>query len=76
MSDPMGRIWVEIGALRPLAPPIDVAKTYAALDKTGQITRMIRLPAGRALIGFDKSGRVYAMTAAAGIIKFGVYREP
>jgi hypothetical protein len=63
IPDRQGRIWVRIGARfanRIAGPP-----TYAAIDEQGQIVDRIRLPGGRTLIGFDKLGRVVALTDAS-----------
>jgi hypothetical protein len=68
IADQNGLIWLE---LTPRRSPIPTGKvTYGAIDSSGQIVDRISLPADRRIIGFSKTGYVYA----AGGGRIEVYR--
>jgi hypothetical protein len=60
VGDRDGRVWLLLGA-RMFGPPAGTPATYAVLDATGRVVDRIELPARRVVVGFDRTGAVYAV---------------
>jgi hypothetical protein len=73
IADHQGMVWLQVGARSPWSARGAEAPTFAGIDSTGQIKRLIRLPAQRLLIGFDRAGRAYA-TSPGPDVKVEVFR--